>query len=313
MKLPKPKTVVLDDIPKLLDMWTSGDIVVSPKADGSRAVISLNLDGTVTAMCISGTRAPTQHIGTVHKSYVGNIGATLIDAELVQTNCYICFDVFSNGCNPSNSNLGNRMRLLNEILDTVNVHDTICMKCKQFFTRPEHLTSYKDLVSANTYPIDGLIFTPISSTNKNIYKWKSTPTIDARVKFVGRPFFNPILRDEDALLDNSNAYEVKIHIYVVNDKDKKSETRFIPPDDPDKGISWLRTQKDESDLCRICAYTAKDKVEIKDGMICEFAMNVTSTDTTTWIPLRVRHDKLVPNTLSVANKVWESAKASAAF
>ena len=206
--------------------------------------------------------------------------------------------------------------------------DKFKKETKSIFNKCKEILNKEELFE---YNIDGLILLPIylgvkgdimnkspkfigGSWNYN-FKWKPQKenTIDFKViteKEGNKDKIYP-LNDDNGILRKYKKLNIYVNYRETDDDsidfiwkllrlDKLdiSKTKLFNPSDDNVNSTKILLE-DNKMLCD------KDKSEIKDGDIVEMRY-VKDDNDIQWIPLRVRHDKIIPNAMKTANNVWKT-------
>lgn len=265
---PKPRDLNRDDIPKL------GQYAVTDKADGVRRWLYLSRQSSgAYLMNINSNHELIKRVNTVR--YESPLASTLLEGEYLHSHDhFLIFDILAfDGKDVREQPFTERlkhMRVVAEGLKNENV------SLKQFRSGDgmlkwafEHLEDlhYVSKGKRHSYDNDGLIFVPLNEEympTEDILKWKP----------------RELLTIDFQLMGNDGTYKL-----LNIESGKRLQFKGIKSN-PNGGV--FKAEKDQT----------LDGIPFANGMIVEFAWRDK------WVPVRIRHDKTVPNKVSVAKDVW---------
>lgn len=165
---------------------TSNKYTVTEKADGVRAFLKIKDKKAI--LINPKTNQIILDLGPT------DLGDSLIDGEYVNNRLYAFDLIFFDGKDFRNSNLLDRLKILDVAISKITVG--LIIKMKTFYTTDIFKNAKLILNSQHPYKIDGLIFTPIDQhyvegiiQELPVFKWKKRHTIDVRVKYVKKDNF----------------------------------------------------------------------------------------------------------------------------
>jgi len=215
--------------------------------------------------------------------------------------------------------------------DPIKYPEKYKTECKLIFDKCKEILHHEEL-GAYEYRIDGLILLPtylgvkgnkLKKSMKHIggsweynFKWKPEKENSIDFKIITEKD-GKSKKDKVHILPDDDGKYKKVNIIVKYDErydknldfcmklingDKFSYEKtkqFSPPDTSGEISSTNIALTDNKMIC-------KDGSEIKDGDIVEMIYDKPGINGMIWIPLRVRHDKIVPNAIDTANNVWKT-------
>ena len=338
-----PQPVTLERANLIPDIEGQFDITknytVTEKADGKRALMFINEVGHAYLLDMQLNPVQTDIVAP-------GVRSTILDGELVtqtktgsRINKFLVFDAYfvkgkdirSIPLIDFSGKTETRLSMASKVATELAGSSNPAVSVKTFLPRDKAQNIMKeDQRGAYEYDIDGLIFTPAdvgvfqnfagapitkrTGTWTKVFKWK--PSKDNSIDF--KVVFDKTSKG-DIVVSNGkmharllvgrqgvgsggmiDAYSILTGTYNA---DAYELLEFNPPDygigDP---VSWFhpanQTGKREMPKCVQSPFESID-----DESIVEFAWDISSR---TWIPLRIRHDKIKPNAYKTALGVWRS-------
>lgn len=291
---------------------------VSYKADGQRNFLFVSKTGM---MYLINNKFHVRKIGYEDKAWSNS----LIEGEYVyELGLFLAYDMlFNNGKDirklnyisydsKMNTRIKNMSQFISDYLEKINDNKEKYIKItskkvligKDIFKLANDLWINRDMKPFNS---DGLIFTPINVPylkNKltgKIFKWKPVHlnSIDFMIKTEKNNGKEIINIDTD---EEGNTIKYKICTLFVDGGNSKNIV-FNPPKMDDNISRAMIPLSTNNNMMAIDPFTGRIE-EFNDGQIIEFVYNKNSKYY--WKPIRVRHDKISGNYVTIANNNWYS-------
>lgn len=272
---------------------------VTEKADGERRLLYINSKNNAYYITTANE--------TLSAPYIKIPKQTVIDGEFINNEKFLAFDILAyNGKSIINLNLDERLKILNEI----KIKNKI-FEIKKFYLSVQPLDIYKlnekVLTTKYSYPIDGIILTPIVEPyyNSTTFKWKDPK--DTSTDFLIRRVIG------------TSEWHLFVGITMNTFKQLKLQLddnyKLLFPDiDINSNYFPVKFEPKTLKNAYLANFTDKEitKYKIEDNTIVELVLIDTKGTKPTWKFIKTREDKTkaYKNFLGNFGNNWKTAESN---